>query len=105
MRYSVIAKDINLSELKAAVERYGGRNLKVASHSAQIFCDLDEEGHNRLLSTPGLVVKEVGTVKHQEIRHPYQPLQEVSAQQPIYGASQMALSSFCLLYTSDAADE
>lgn len=48
MRYSVISKGLTISQLQDEVKRCGGRNLKVASASKQIFCELDVAGVAKL---------------------------------------------------------
>jgi len=81
LRYAVVSKGMSLSELQSTVQRYGGRNIRVAVQSMQIFCDLDEAGLARLKATPGLVVKEVKDIKAaskfrpQQIYVPYAPSQ------------------------------
>ncbi len=62
MRYLVISKGLNISQLQGEVKRCGGRNLKVAAASKQIFCDLDDAGKDKLKAIPGLVVKDIQRV-------------------------------------------
>lgn len=106
-RYSVISKGISMDEMQAAVQRYGGRNIKVVMSVQQIMCDLEPLGLAGLSAMPGLVVKTIGqvkaasllegkgngTVKAKGIRTPVESEQAVIAQQPIYGLSQMQLAS------------
>ena len=93
-RYAVISKGLNISQLKEEVERCGGRNLKVLSSVGQIFCHLDDSGRARLEATPGLVVKVVKKVGHQEVRAPVPILQAPSATTPAtYATSQSGLLS------------
>ena len=62
MRYSVISKGLDLSKIRDYVQRYGGRNIRVAPLVKQIFCDLDTEGYLKLKSVNGLVVKTIERV-------------------------------------------
>lgn len=62
MRYSIISRQLNISQLQLEVRKCGGRNLKVAPASKQIFCDLDDSGVNRLKSL-GCSVTKVGGVR------------------------------------------
>lgn len=59
MRYAVVSKGLTISQLQDEVKRCGGRNIRVASVSKQIFCDLDSAGEARLQTVPGLAVKRV----------------------------------------------
>lgn len=91
-RYAVISKGLTISQLQEEVKRYGGRNLKVASVSKQIFCDLDNVGREKLNSVPGLVVKVVGKVKHQQVLPLPYPGAEVGFA-PAWSASQASIWS------------
>lgn len=62
MRYSIISRQLNISQLQLEVRKCGGRNLKVAPASKQIFCDLDDSGVNKLRAIQCSVNK-VGGVK------------------------------------------
>jgi len=62
MRYSIISRQLNISQLQLEVQRCGGRNLRVASASKQIFCDLSDEGVAKLRAIQCSVNK-VGGVK------------------------------------------
>lgn len=62
MRYSVISKGLPISQLQDEVKRCGGRNLKVASASRQIFCDLDDFGVTKLRAA-GCSVSKIGGVR------------------------------------------
>lgn len=84
MRYSVISKGLSLSQLQAAVQSCGGRNLKVATSSMQVFCELDGAGLAKIKTMPNLVVKGLGTIRAQ---------QDLRPQQPIYAGSQLVTSS------------
>lgn len=62
MRYSVISKGLTVPQLQDEVKRCGGRNLKVALASKQIFCELDDAGVARLKAT-GCSVNKIGGVR------------------------------------------
>lgn len=61
MRYSVISKGLTVSQLQDEVKRCGGRNLRVAVASKQVFCDLDNTGMARLKAA-GCSFSKVGRV-------------------------------------------
>lgn len=62
MRYAVISKGLTVSQLQDEVKRHGGRNLKVATASKQIFCDLEPAAVDKLRAM-GCSVSKVGEVK------------------------------------------
>ncbi len=62
MRYAVISTGLTISQLQDEVKRCGGKNLKVASASKQVFCDLDDAGADRLRAA-GCTLSKVGGVK------------------------------------------
>ena len=62
MRYAVISKGLTISQLQGEVKRNGGRNLRVASASKQVFCDLEPAAVDKLKAT-GCIVSKVGGVK------------------------------------------
>lgn len=62
MRYSVLSKGLTISQLQDEVKRCGGRNLRVATASRQIFCDLDDFGAIKLRAA-GCSVSKIGGVK------------------------------------------
>lgn len=62
MRYSVISKGLTISQLQGEVLRYGGKNLKIAPASKQIFCELDNTGVARLKAA-GYSVNKMGGVR------------------------------------------
>ncbi len=62
MRYAVISKGLTISQLQNEVKRCGGRNLKVAVASKQVFCDLEPTAIDKLKAT-GCIVSKVGGVK------------------------------------------
>ncbi len=62
MRYSVISKGLTILELQTEVKRCGGRNLRVAAASKQIFCDLDDSSVTKLRAA-GCSVSKIGGVK------------------------------------------
>ncbi len=80
MRYVVVSKGLTISQLQSEVSRCGGRNIKVASVSRQIFCDLDDKGLAALRTVPGLVVKSIGGVSHQQIS-------SIPVETPLVGSS------------------
>lgn len=92
MRYSVISKGLSISQLQSEVVRCGGRNLKVASASKQILCDLEPASIAVLSNVPGLAIKKLGSIKPQ-IYPPIYSTYNLTAQEPIYATSQLALSS------------
>lgn len=88
MRYAIIPKGLTLDQVEAECKRYGGKNIRVARMSEQVFAELDDAGLRRLESTPGLAVKRITTVKADQLRlQPYRPLEEYEVCQPIYGSS------------------
>lgn len=93
MRYSVMAKGLSIDEVQIEVQRCGGKNLKVAARSGQVFCELDENGYEKLVAVPGLAIKKLGGLQHQQISSPYLPMEDTVALQPIFGSSQLSLSS------------
>lgn len=62
MRYAVISPRLTITELQNEVKRCGGKNLRVAPASRQIFCDLDQVAVGKLRAT-GCIVSKVGGVK------------------------------------------
>ena len=94
MRYAIVSKGLTISQLQDEVQRHGGRNLRVASASKQIFCDLDEAGLAKLKAIPGLAIKEIGKVST-DIMLP--PQAEVVGPS-IYAASQSAIASLLYQY-------
>lgn len=62
MRYAIISKGLTISQLQLEVKRCGGRNLKVATASKQVFCDLDETGITKLKDI-GCIISKIGGVK------------------------------------------
>ncbi len=93
MRYSVISKGLNISQLQDEVKRCGGRNLKVAAASKQIFCDLDDAGKDKLKAIPGLVVKDIQRVgTDQRVGVPEERVPApVPVGQPIYGSGRAGM--------------
>ena len=94
MRYCVVSKGLTISQLQDAVMKYGGRNLKVAIASKQIFCDLDDVGHEKLKTVPGLSIKQIGKVTP----HILLPPQAAVVGPSIYAASQNAIASLLYQY-------
>jgi len=66
MRCAVISKGLSISRLKEEVMKKGGRNLRVLSITRQVYCDLDDAALAKLQQAPGLTVKAVGSVRHQQ---------------------------------------
>ena len=62
MRYAVISGRLTISQLQAEAKRCGGRNLRVATASKQVFCDLDMAAIDKLRAA-GCIVSKVGGVK------------------------------------------
>jgi len=92
-RYAVISKGLSISQLKEEVLRVGGRNISILSITKQIYCLLDDDAVRRLGVVPGLMVKTVGVIKHQEMRAP--ALQELPSQflPATYSASKIGVFS------------
>jgi len=59
MRYAVISGRLTITELQLEVKRCGGKNLKVANASKQVFCDLDQSAVGKLKAR-GCVVSLIG---------------------------------------------
>lgn len=107
MRYSVQSKGLPLTEVEKECTRCGGRNIRVASRSGQVFCELDDVGAQALMSVPGLALKLVDKVSVGDkltpknviappgvIRAPVAPFDALyGATQAVYGASQASLAS------------
>ncbi len=94
MRYSVISKGLTITELQLEVNRCGGKNLRVAVASKQVFCDLDDVGLVRLRTVPGLTVKKIGKISTDISAPSITPIPPPTlAGMPVYGASQASLSS------------
>ncbi len=94
MRYAIVSKGLTVSQLQDETQRCGGRNLKVASASKQIFCDLDDVGLAKLKVIPGLAIKEIGKVSP----HIILPPQAGVIGPSIYAASQNAIASLLFQY-------
>ncbi len=62
MRYAVISGGLTITELQLEVKRRGGRNLRVASASKQVFCDLEQSAVDRLKAI-GCSVSKIGGIK------------------------------------------
>lgn len=83
MRYAVISKGLTLSQMESEVRRCGGRNLKIATASKQVFCELDDTALTRL-RVIGCIVSKVGGIKATVISPPT-PVAAV----PIYSAAEI----------------
>lgn len=64
MRYTILDKGLGLPQIEAECRRYGGKSIKRMDICRQVFVELDEAGLAYLKTIPGLVVKNVGRVKH-----------------------------------------
>jgi len=93
MRYAVISKGLTISQLQSEVQRYGGRNLKIASISKQIFCDLDDAGLLKIKTIPGLTVKGIGRISHQQISTSPLVIPAANVVPTTYGTSQASFAS------------
>ena len=67
MRYTVIPMGLSLSEVEAECRRLGGKNIKVAYRSEQVFVDLEDAAVEKLKEIPGvtavsLVIQKTGIV-------------------------------------------
>ncbi|GAJ01383.1 unnamed protein product, partial [marine sediment metagenome] len=86
MRYSVISGRLNITELQLEVKRCGGRNLRVAVASKQVFCDLDQSTISKLRAK-GCIVSNVGGVKAAIIPSPRVPTPVAAA--PVYSPEEL----------------
>lgn len=98
MRYAVVSKGLTLSQLQDEVRRYGGRNLKIAPASKQVFCDLDDAGAEKISQLPNTRVKKLAQVKATVMtsvdeQNMLRRLDNMYAQQATYAASQSSFSS------------
>jgi serine protease AprX len=103
LRYAIMAHPgiWGVSDIEAKVKQYGGRDLRVAPVSGQVFCDMDPEKAALLAEIPGLVVRPVhrvslremgggmGGLTSQMVTLPQAPV----AYGPMYSVSQTALST------------
>lgn len=62
MRYAVISTRLTITELQAEVKRCGGRNLRVALASKQVFSDLEQSAVGKL-KAKGCSVSRIGGVR------------------------------------------
>ena len=62
MRYAVISEGLTISQLQNEVKRCGGKNLRVAAATKQVFCDLEPIAIDKLKAA-GCIVSKVGGVK------------------------------------------
>lgn len=86
MRYAVISGRLTITELQLEVKRYGGRNLRAAVASKQVFCDLEQSAVNKLRAT-GSIVSRVGGVKAAIIPSPRVPTPVAAA--PVYSPEEL----------------
>lgn len=86
MRYAVISGRLTISQLQNEVKRCGGRNLRAALASKQVFCDLDQVAIDKLRAT-GCIVSKVGGVKAVIIPSPRVPTPVAAA--PVYSPEEL----------------
>lgn len=97
-RYAVISKGLTVSQLVEQVKRFGGRNIRVASATGQVFCHLDDDAAARLNDVPGLTVKRIKKVSTkytdaQQVTVPtYRGAGEALEVEPTYAAIQGILA-------------
>jgi len=90
MRCSIVSRGLTLSQLQDEVKRAGGRNVKVATLSKQVFCDLDEAGLAKLKQVPGLSIKQLRKVTPPVVTTPRERATQEGVVLPVYAASQAA---------------
>jgi len=88
VRYAIVSKELTILQLQDEVKRCGGRNLKVASASKQIFCELDAAGVAKL-RTAGCIVNKVGGVKADVMPPIVTPPTPIAAA-PVYSPGELA---------------
>lgn len=91
MRYAVISKGLTISQLQGEVKRYGGRNLRVASATKQVFCDLNDTGVIKLRAI-GCIISKVGGVKATIMPPIITPPVPVAAA-PVYSPEQLSVAA------------
>ncbi|GAJ07566.1 unnamed protein product [marine sediment metagenome] len=87
MRYAVTSKVLTVSQLQTEVQRHGGKNLRVANASKQVFCDLDDVNVNKLRAI-GCSVNRVGGVRTNIMPPIVTPPLPVAAA-PVYSPEQL----------------
>ena len=78
MRYSVISKGMQLSQLEAEVKKVGATNVTQARLLGQIFCEIDEAQAKVLAAVPGLIVKPVKEYKTNQVMTSLPPVETIS---------------------------
>ncbi|MFW6125472.1 MAG: S8 family serine peptidase [Chloroflexota bacterium] len=87
MRYAIIPKGLSINEVETECRLSGGRNIRVAHMSEQVFAELDDAGVQRLQGISGLVVKKITKTRADQLRlQPYVGA-KYEVCQPIYGSS------------------
>ncbi len=89
MRYAIVSKGLTISQLQDEVKRHGGRNIKVASISKQVFCDLDDAGLVSLKAI-GCIVTRVGGVKATIMPPIVTPPAPVVSEAPVYTPAEVS---------------
>ena len=87
-RYSVTSKVLTLSQIQEEVNRRGGRNLRIAMGSKQIFCDLDDATLAKFKAA-GCSVSKIGGVKADIIAPPIVVPPTPVAGIPTYSAEEL----------------
>lgn len=98
MRYIIMSKTLTLSQLQDEVRKCGGRNIKAAPASRQVFADLEPAGAEKVGLLPDTRVKGVSQVKAAVMTsvdelNMTRRLGNMYAQQPTYAASQSSIAS------------
>jgi len=81
MRYSVISKELSLSQMEREILKAGGKSIKKAALVGELFCELDEPLAEVLFAVPGLKVRPVRVIKPTSVVTPVLPLEMPVAQQ------------------------
>ena len=89
MRYAVISRGLSLSQIEEEIKRVGGKNIRSLPRMKQVFCELEPAQVQRLSQVPGLVVKQTGKVKTEQITWG----DEYQVVQATYPGSQASLAS------------
>jgi len=93
-RYAIISKGLPLAEVENQVKIAGGKNVRIARISRQVFCELDDAAVPRLGMVPGLVIKrlkKVGATRTVGAVLPPAALREQEV--PVYGSFQATLGA------------
>ena len=111
MRYSVISQGLPLLDVEAKVRLYGGKDIRPAPLSGQVFCELDPDKAVLLAREPGLAVRPVHGISLRQseiplagaVTLPRSPVEDPARRRlsvrsgmvfsPVYAAAQTALST------------